>query len=80
MATRNYKGQQTLSYTHYVLNIYMPEGNESCKYCPCIKYDKDKDAKVCKWTGELLEFSGSDIGLRCPLIKIQEENENADSN
>lgn len=61
------------TYSTYTLRISMPEGKECCKYCPCIHYDRDRDARVCKYTGELLTNYDITLGDLCILNKEDKE-------
>ncbi len=56
-------------YTEYNLSVFMPEGEEACQYCPCLKFDNDTNARRCKLTWEIIRYPDSMIGLECTLNK-----------
>lgn len=62
-------------YTMYNLRIFMPKGNESCQYCPCLKFDHDSDTRRCKFTWEFIPNPKSTVGYYCPLEIMAENKE-----
>ena len=59
------------SYHRFTLNVYMPEDNDCCQYCPVIRYTRDNDMRMCGQTGEYLPHYKARRGDRCPLVEVE---------
>ena len=56
-------------YTEAQATIYFPEGQVSCRYCPCLEtYSRNQ----CRLTGEYLADTRT-IGYMCPLKFIEKQ-------
>lgn len=64
---------ETRRYSRYLLTVYLPEDTESCQYCPALRYDRDKDMRVCERSGEPLPYFKARMGERCPLQPAEKE-------
>lgn len=59
-----------LRYTTTVAMIYFPEGHKCCDLCPLMEtYAR----KQCRMTGEYLLDTRAQVGYRCPLEEVEEE-------
>ncbi|MBO4556027.1 MAG: hypothetical protein J5706_04640 [Elusimicrobiales bacterium] len=66
-------GKEAKTYRKHYITVFMPEGEEACKYCPCIKYDNDSNTRRCKLTWEMLPYFDISVGRNCMLINEPKE-------
>lgn len=67
-------GKEARKYVKHYITVFMPEGEEACKYCPCIKYDNDSGTRRCKLTWEILPYFDISVGKECMLINEPKED------
>jgi len=70
--------RQVLHYTRAVVDLYFPEGNVCCDYCPLMEtYAR----RQCRRTGEYLPTPGKHemtVGMFCPLIIEEDDHGESD--
>lgn len=52
-----------------VITIGFPNGIETCQMCRYCRWEYGVDRSMCTLTGELLLFSKTERGLKCPIIE-----------
>lgn len=53
--------------------VYFPEGEEVCRFCPfCVADPSNHKREICQITREILPFAELVIDSRCPLISDNE--------
>lgn len=61
-------------YTPATVEICFPEDDVCCYRCPLMGSEYKPDREYCKHTGEILPAPRHIVGLRCPLV-FKEVNE-----
>lgn len=61
-------------YTKSTVDIFFPEDDVCCHWCPMLGIESKSDRAYCRRTGEYLTAPKFGIGLRCPL-KFKENDD-----
>ena len=64
-----------IKYSEAILPVGFPADKIACQFCPLLRRDKESGAARCWKTGEFLFNINGTIGLECPLIFNNKEEE-----
>lgn len=63
-------------YTKGTVEIGFPEDDVCCHWCPLMGMDAKMDRSWCRKTGELLVAPKHFVGVYCPVMFDEKENDN----